>query len=103
MSFDYGADIAIVNSRATQNKRPHSSTRGCYIDRRDNSLVFRTFSQEEVKLVTQIRTSDANRAAAERVLFFQDQRQNHVNETFKNTFKIHLKYMQNPDCMQWRL
>ena len=52
--------------------------------------MFRTFSQEEVKLVMQIRTSDANRAAAERVLFFQDQRQNHVNETFKK-ISIHAK------------
>ena len=52
----------IINKRLLFSERPDNMD---YIDRRDNSLVFRTFSQEEEKLVMQIRTSDANRAAAE--------------------------------------
>ena len=52
----------IINKRLLFSERPDNMD---YIDRRDNSLVFRTFSQEEEKLVMQIRTSDANRATAE--------------------------------------
>ena len=51
----------IINKRLLFSERPDNMD---YIDRRDNSLVFRTFSQEEEKLVMQIGTSDANRAAA---------------------------------------
>ena len=70
LALDYGADIVyseeIIDKRLLFSERLENPVLGTvdYIDKRDNSLVFRTCSREKEKLVMQIGTSDANRAAA---------------------------------------
>ena len=70
LSLEYGADIVyteeIIDKRILSSERLVNQVLGTvdYIDKRDNSLVFRTCEQEKARLVMQIGTSDANRAAA---------------------------------------
>lgn len=70
LALEYGADIVyteeIIDKRILNAERivnPVLETVD-YIDKSDNSLVFRTCNKEKQKLVMQIGTSDATRAAA---------------------------------------
>jgi len=70
LALEYGADIVyteeIIDMRLLGSERIENKLLGTidYIDRRDNSLVFRTCSKEKAKLVLQIGTNDGDRAAA---------------------------------------
>ena len=70
LALEYGADIVyteeIIDKRILSSERIVNPVLGTvdYIDKRDNSLVFRTCEAEKPKLVMQIGTSDANRASA---------------------------------------
>jgi len=70
LALEYGADIVyteeIIDMRLLASERIENKLLGTidYIDRRDNSLVFRTCSKEKEKLVMQIGTNDGDRAAA---------------------------------------
>ena len=70
LALEYGADIVyteeIIDKRLLSSERMENHVLGTvdYIDKRDNSLVFRTCDKEKPKLVIQIGTSDPNRAAA---------------------------------------
>ena len=69
LALEYGADIVyteeIIDKRILASERSENSVLGTidYIDKRDNSLVFRTCAKEKDKLVIQIGTSDPARAA----------------------------------------
>ena len=70
LALEYGADIVyteeIIDKRILASDRMENVALGTidYIDKRDNSLVFRTCEKEKDKLVIQIGTSDPARAAA---------------------------------------
>lgn len=70
LALDYGADIVyteeIIDMRLLASERIDNHLLGTidYIDRRDNSLVFRTCPKEQKQLVLQIGTNDGDRAAA---------------------------------------
>ena len=70
LALQYGADIVyseeIIDKRILASERTENSVLGTidYIDRRDNSLVFRTCQREKNQLVIQVGTSDPARAAA---------------------------------------
>merc|ERR1712020_422517 len=70
LALDYGADIVyseeIIDKRILASERTENTALGTidYIDRRDNSLVFRTCQKEKSQLVIQVGTSDPARAAA---------------------------------------
>lgn len=70
LALEYGADIVyteeIIDMRLLASERIENNLLGTvdYIDRRDNSLVFRTCAIEKDKLVLQIGTNDGDRAAA---------------------------------------
>ena len=70
LALEYGAGIVyteeIIDKRILASERMENKVLGTidYIDKRDNSLVFRTCDREKDKLVIQIGTSDPARAAA---------------------------------------
>ena len=70
LALEYGAGIVyseeIIDKRLLASERTENKVLGTidYIDRRDNSLVFRTCQREKSQLVIQVGTSDPARAAA---------------------------------------
>lgn len=70
LALEYGADIVyteeIIDMRLLASERVENKLLGTidYIDRRDNTLVFRTCPKEKDRLVLQIGTADGDRAAA---------------------------------------
>lgn len=70
LALEYGADIVyteeIIDKRLLGSERVENTLLGTvdYIDRKDNTLVFRTCAKEKDKLVLQIGTSDGDLAAA---------------------------------------